>query len=111
VYPKVPASHGIARNAAAHDPGAGRLADQLRSKLRYPPSGALSHSLCLLPNSILVLMSFIRAVSMANLSTMCGVAGVAIGSAVKLYALLTDEPIYRVTFSSIPDLLRSSALS
>jgi len=65
----------------------------------------LGLSLGLLPSSILVLMSFFRAVSMTTLSTICGLAGVAIGSAAKIYVVLTNEPIYFVTLASILDSL------
>lgn len=63
----------------------------------------LGLSVGLLPNCILVLMSFFRAVSRTTLSTMCGLIGVAVGSGVKIYVVLTHQPIYLVTLASILD--------
>jgi PST family polysaccharide transporter len=63
----------------------------------------LGLSLGLLPNSVLVLMSFFRAVSRTTLSTSCGLVGVALGSGVKIYVVLTHKPIYLVAAASILD--------
>ena len=60
-------------------------------------------SLGLLPNSILVLMSFFRATSRTTLATLCGLMGVAVGAAFKVYIVYTHKPLYWVTVASILD--------
>jgi O-antigen/teichoic acid export membrane protein len=67
----------------------------------------LGLSLGLLPNSLLVLMSFYRAESRTTLGTLCGLSGVAVASSFKIYVVLTHQPLYLVTAASILDPLLS----
>jgi O-antigen/teichoic acid export membrane protein len=67
----------------------------------------LGLSLGLLPNSMLVLMSFFRATSRTALSTMCGLLGVAVASGFKIYVVVTHKPLYLVTAASVLDPLVS----
>jgi O-antigen/teichoic acid export membrane protein len=78
--------------------------DHADSTLMYMVLGL---SLGLLPNSILVLMSFYRAVSKTTISTLCGLVGVAVASAVKVYVVITRQPLYMVTAASVLDSLVS----
>src|SRR6185295_6005448 len=55
---------------------------------------ALGLSVGLLPNSMLVLMSLFRATSKTALSTTCGLLGVAVASAFKIYVVVTHKPLY-----------------
>jgi PST family polysaccharide transporter len=63
----------------------------------------LGLSLGLLPNSMLVLMSLYRATSRTALATICGVFGVAVASAFKIYFVVTHKPLYLVAAASILD--------
>ena len=67
----------------------------------------LGLSLGLLPNSILVLMSFYRAVSRTTIGTLCGLIGVVAASAFKIYVVVTRQPLYWVTAASVLDPLVS----
>jgi O-antigen/teichoic acid export membrane protein len=67
----------------------------------------LGLSLGLLPNSVLVLMSFYRAESRTTLATLCGLFGVAMASGFKIYAVALHQPLYLVTAASILDPLIS----
>lgn len=67
----------------------------------------LGLSLGLLPNSMLVLMSFYRATSRTTLSTICGLLGVALASGFKIYVVASHKPLYLVTAASILDPLIS----
>jgi PST family polysaccharide transporter len=60
-------------------------------------------SLGLLPNSVLVLMSFFRATSRTTLATLCGLVGVAAGAVFKVYCVYTHKPLFWVTAASILD--------
>ena len=68
---------------------------------------ALGLSVGLLPNSMLVLMSLFRATSKTALSTTCGLLGVAVASAFKIYVVVTHKPLYMVTAASVLDPLIS----
>jgi PST family polysaccharide transporter len=60
-------------------------------------------SIGLLPNAILVLMSYFRATSKVMLATLCGLLGVAVGAAFKVYVVYTHKPLYWVTAASFLD--------
>jgi O-antigen/teichoic acid export membrane protein len=64
-------------------------------------------SIGLLPNAILVLMSYFRATSKVLLATLCGLLGVAAGAAFKVYVVYTHKPLYWVTAASLLDPLVS----
>ena len=67
----------------------------------------LGLSLGLVPNSLLVLMSFFRATSRTALGTMCGLLGVIAASGFKIYVVVTHRPLYLVTAASVLDPLIS----
>jgi O-antigen/teichoic acid export membrane protein len=58
-------------------------------------------SVGLLPNSLLVLLSYFRATSKILLATLCGLLGVALGAAFRLWAVYTHKPLYWVAAGSV----------
>jgi O-antigen/teichoic acid export membrane protein len=68
-------------------------------------------SVGLLPNCLLVLLSFFRAQSRITLLTACGLAGTIAGTVIRIGLVLNHEPLYYVTAASVIDpLLCSIAL-
>ena len=67
----------------------------------------LGLSVGMLPNSMLVLMALFRATSRTALSTACGLLGIAVASAFKIYVVVTHKPLYLVTAASVFDPLVS----
>ena len=57
----------------------------------------------LLPNCMLVLLSFYRAKSQVTILTSCGLAGVAVGATCRVILVLHHAPLYLVTAASVLD--------